>query len=184
MVGVASKTTPIIILKNMNDNFETRKFVGANANDVTIVHKEAVLETINQNIVDKDIALDLIIQLEKDAADYITQGKITGVPYIGRVEFKVGSIAIRNHAEELAEAKKHLDQEQFLAFKKDIAVEAIEHAKYESFFRYRASMGIKRNRRTYANLVQDKGEAYAKIKMFTRIVISEDVRYSKDYDRR
>lgn len=180
MVGVASKTTPIIILKNMDDNFETRKFVGPGANDVTIVHKEAILKTINQNIVDKDIALDLIIQLEKDAADYITQGKITGVPYIGRVEFKVGSIALKEHADELAEAKKHLDQEQFLAFKKDIAYEANEHAKYESFFRYRASMGIKRNKRTYANIVQDRGEHYAKIKMFARIVISDDIRYNKE----
>ena len=155
----------------MNDNFETRKFVGKNPNDVTIVHKEEILKTINTNIIDKDLALDFIVQLEKDAADYITKGEITGVPYIGKVEFRVGSMAIRAHADELEEAKRHLDKEQYIAFKKDIAIEAIEHAKYESFFNYRASMGVKRNKRTYEYLVLNKGEAYAKIKLFARIKI-------------
>lgn len=64
----------------MSSDKNTRKF--PRGYDVTIVRKEDVLEAIDDNIIDKEIALDLIKQLELDASNFIKEGRWTSLPLL------------------------------------------------------------------------------------------------------
>lgn len=69
----------------MSSDKDTRKF--PRGYDVTIVRKEDVLEAIDDNIIDKEVALDLIKQLELDASNFIKEGRWTSLPFIGTIRY-------------------------------------------------------------------------------------------------
>ena len=76
----------------MSSDKNTRKF--PRGYDVTIVRKEDVLEAIDDNIIDKEIALDLIKQLELDASNFIKEGRWTSLPFIGTIRYNENKKAI------------------------------------------------------------------------------------------
>ena len=45
----------------MNDELEVRKFPAMGGYDVTIVNKNDILKTIDDNIIDKEIAYEIIL---------------------------------------------------------------------------------------------------------------------------
>ena len=63
---------------------DTYKFPGGGY-DVTVFKKQDVLDCIDKNILDKDVALAFIEQLEVDAANFLKEGRWTGIPFIGNI---------------------------------------------------------------------------------------------------
>ena len=53
--------------------------------DVTICRKKDILECIDENIIDKDVALAIVEHCEYTAADYIKEGVWAGIPFIGNI---------------------------------------------------------------------------------------------------
>ena len=53
--------------------------------EVTVFKKQDILDCIDNNILDKEIALTLIEQLEIDAANFLKEGRWTGIPFIGNI---------------------------------------------------------------------------------------------------
>ena len=47
--------------------------------------KQDILDCIDNNILDKEIALTLIEQLEIDAANFLKEGRWTGIHFIGNI---------------------------------------------------------------------------------------------------
>ena len=92
------------------DGTEIRKF--PNGYDVRVVRKQDILDCIDENIIDKEIALELITQCEIDACQYINEGKWTGLPYIGSVRLNDGGKILRENKELLNEAKEKLDDDK------------------------------------------------------------------------
>ena len=54
---------------------DTYKFPGGN--DVKVLRKEDIINTINCNIVDKEVALAIVKQCEIDAANFLRKGRWT-----------------------------------------------------------------------------------------------------------
>lgn len=53
--------------------------------DVTIVKKQDILDCIDENIIDKEVALSIVEHCEKTAAEFISSGRWTGIPFIGNI---------------------------------------------------------------------------------------------------
>lgn len=142
------------IFKFPNDGFE-----------VNIVRKKDIINTIYENITDNQIALAIITKLEKDAAEFINNGKWTSLPYIGNVRIpdETKLLNSEEYKELKAEAKEKLDSKQYLLFRKELAKEVASIAKDNRYTMYLASKLIKLNRKLYRKLIREKGIAYVKV---------------------
>ena len=105
------------------DGTEIRKF--PNGYDVRVVRKQDILDCIDENIIDKEIALELITQCEIDACQYINEGKWTGLPYIGSVRLNDGGKILRENKELLNEGF-----EEWKCFQQSINGDEVDLNKY------------------------------------------------------
>lgn len=148
------------------DGTEVRKFPNGGY-DVRVVRKQEVLDCIDNNIIDKDIALDLINQIEIDACQYVNEGKWASIPYIGNIRLNEGGNALRENKELLADAKAKLSEEKYILFRKQLVVTRKIKAKEARYFNYMVSIYANLNRKLYNALVESNGETFAKVLMFS-----------------
>ena len=64
----------------MNDELEVRKFPAMGGYDVTIVNKDDILKTIDDNIIDKEIAYEIIRELELSYQRYVSASEAANIP--------------------------------------------------------------------------------------------------------
>lgn len=63
---------------------ETFKF--PNGYDVPVYRKQDILKAIDDNIIDKEIALSIVEQCETDAIDFLNKGVWAGIPFMGNIK--------------------------------------------------------------------------------------------------
>ncbi len=148
--------------------------------EVTVLRKQDILDCINDNIIDKEIALAIIEQCEIDAATCLSQGRWTGLPYIANVRVPAHIQEFHKKVnEELASiAKEELEGKQYVMFRKELAAESAKHAKQERLYRYLVSIAVTANKKLYRKLCDDKGEYYARIFLYAcKSITSTDNEY-------
>jgi hypothetical protein len=145
---------------------DTYKFPGGT--DVKIVRKEDIIETINCNIVDKEIALAIVKQCEVDAANFLRKGRWTGIPFIGSI--KVPDVVKMSNTPEQKElikaAVETTTNEQFVMFRRELAHNNEKRAKATRYYNYVLSMAVAKNRNLFKKLCKEKGVGYARIHFF------------------
>lgn len=147
---------------------DTYKFPGGGY-DVTVFKKQDVLDCIDKNILDKEIALAFIEQLEIDAANFLKEGRWTGIPFIGNIRIPK-RLQLEETSEQQAlikEAKETLDTNKYILFRTQLGKENSKHVKQERYYRYITSIAISHNRKLYKKLCEEKGEYYARIYMYS-----------------
>ena len=146
---------------------DTYKFPGGGY-DVTVFKKQDVLDCIDKNILDKDVALAFIEQLEVDAANFLKEGRWTGIPFIGNIRIpKLRQLEESPEQQALiAEAKENLDADKYILFRTQLGKENSKHIKQERYYRYITSIAISHNRRLYKKLCKEKGEYFARIYLY------------------
>ena len=146
---------------------DTYEFPGGGY-DVTVFKKQDVLDCIDKNILDKDVALAFIEQLEVDAANFLKEGRWTGIPFIGNIRIpKLRQLEESPEQQALiAEAKKNLDADKYILFRTQLGKENSKHIKQERYYRYITSIAISHNRRLYKKLCEEKGEYFARIYLY------------------
>ena len=143
---------------------DTFKF--PNGNDVTVVRKQDVLDCIDANIIDKEIALEIVTMCELDANNFIREGRWTGIPFMGNIR-KSKYIQLQEEQKELvAEAKENLSPERYVLFRKNLAIDNGKRAKAEKYYRYIVSQIVTKNRALFNSLCDEKGEPYARFILF------------------
>jgi len=145
---------------------DTYKFPGGN--DVKIVRKEDIVETIKCNIVDKEVALAIVRQCELDAADNLRKGRWTGIPFFGsiRVPEVVRLTNTKEQQDAIKAAFETVSTDQFVIFRKQLAKDNKKRAKATKYYNYVLSMAVSRNRDLFRKLCKEKGEGYARIHFF------------------
>lgn len=137
--------------------------------DVTVFKKQDILDCIDKNIVDKEVMLSIIEHCEKDAAHFISKGKWTGIPFIGNI--KPSRLKLLEQSEEqktlMEEAKEELTSEQYLLFRTQLAKDNSRRIKQERYYRYVTSIAVNKNKLVYRKLMKRKGDAYARIFLYT-----------------
>lgn len=139
-----------------------------NGYEVVVLNKHDILQCIDDNVLDKDIALAVVEQCELDAAEFISQGRWTGLPYIGNVCIpKTRQLSRSEEQVELVEqAKEVLDKDKYILFRKSLNTDNIKKAKYERYYNYITSIAVNKNRSLFKKLCATKGELYAKFYIY------------------
>lgn len=144
---------------------ETFKFPRG-GKDVTIVRKQDIINCIEENIIDKDIALALIEQLEIDINHNLSERKWTGIPFIGSLKLN-GRLEVTNALNDIKdEAKVQFEKETYVLFKKNLATDLVKRDKYERFSKYITSMAANKYKNKYKRMCRVKGTAYTNFYMF------------------
>lgn len=136
--------------------------------EVTVRKKEDILKTIDDNIVDKDVAMAVINQLEVDAANFIQEGRWTGIPFIGNIRIPKARQIIESDETQalIKEAKETLDAHKYILFRTQLGKETSKKVKQERYYKYITSIAVSHNRKLYERLCRERGEYYARIYMF------------------
>lgn len=135
--------------------------------DVVVVEKEDILKTIDDNIIDKEIALELISNLEVKAEAFIKDKKWTAIPYLGNIRMPKGlSDEVQESYKDAREyAYATMNKKSYIAFVREIALNNAERIKYNGFFNQVLAMAVRKDKNKFARLCRSKGENWASCKM-------------------
>ena len=168
---------------------ETCKFPGGF--DVKVVRKQDIVNCINSNIIDKEVALAIVQQCELDAANFLSQGRWTGIPFMGNLRVsKVAQLQKSKEQQELIQiAKDTVSKEEYVLFRRNLAYDNEKRVKAQKYYNYVLSMAVSRNRTLFKKLCKEKGVSYARIHFFlsksicavnNEYVLVEDAESSND----
>lgn len=145
---------------------ETYKFPGGY--DVVVFKKQDIINCIDENIIDKEVALAIVEQCELDAANFLREGRWTGIPFIGNIRVPKHRLMEDNADQQaiLQEAKECLDANKYVLFRKQLGEENVKHIRQERYYKYVTSIAVGRNRKLYKKLCDEKGEYYARIFLY------------------
>lgn len=149
----------------MERELETRKFPNGGF-DVTVLRKSDVLRCIDDNVIDKDIAMIVVTQCELDAIASIRKGKIASIPHIGTIRYSEASKIIHENAELLDEAANSMDKERYLLFRRQVIRDGFDSLKQEKYFNYCVAKVVTKNRGLYFRLAHEQGETQTRLQFF------------------
>lgn len=136
-----------------------------NGYDVTVLRKQDIIDCIDDNIIDKDVAFVIIEQLEKDALDFLKDGVWTGIPFIGNI--RRNQVKQRETSEKqqalINDVKESVSEEEYLLFRRNLRTDNVKAIKATRYFNYIASRMANHNRKQFKMLCNKKGERFAKI---------------------
>ena len=141
--------------------------------EVNIVRKKEILDCIEKNITDKDVALAVVTQCEVDAASFLKDGKWSSIPFIGnlRINKRLQYEKAEEQRKMIEEAKANLGKEEYYLFRKQLGKENTNRARNERYYNYVVSMAANRNRKLYKELCTVKGEQIARLVMYANSTI-------------
>lgn len=145
----------------MTDSY---KFPGGD--NVKVVRKQDIVNCINTNIIDKEVALAVVQQCEIDAIGFLRQGRWTGIPFMGSIRASKVS-QLEKQQKDLIEAARHTATvEQYVLFRRNLAYDNSRRVKAQKYYNYVLSMAVSRNRPLFKKLCKEKGVGYARIHFF------------------
>lgn len=146
---------------------DTLKF--PNGYDVTVVRKQDIIDCLDANVIDKDVVLAVISQCEIDAANFIQEGRWTGIPFIGSIKLPKRILKLRSQEikDLIDEAKNTMDREKYMVFRQNLETDIKIEEKQERFYRYIVSHFVNNNRKFYNKLVKQHGEKRAQFICWT-----------------
>lgn len=169
---------------------DTCKFPGGS--EVKVVRKQDIIDCINCNIVDKDVALAIVQQCELDAANFLRNGRWAGIPFLGSIRpSPISKLEKSPEQRQLIDDAFHTaTTEQFVLFRRDLAHDNERRVKAQRYYNYVLSMAVSRNRKLFVRLVKEHGEPYARLRMFlSRSIVAvsnefEYIDYAEDSNNR
>lgn len=140
-----------------------------NGYDVKVLRKQDVLDCIDDNIIDKEVALELVKRCEIDAANFLKEGRWASIPFIGNIRIpKTKQLMMSEQYKEIDEAAKAtLDRDKYVLFRRDLASEIGRIAKQERFYKYAVSKMVSKNAKLFRQLCISCGDAFARYYMFS-----------------
>ena len=147
---------------------ESRKFP-PEGYQVTVLRKQDVLKCIDENIIDKEIALEIVRRCEIDATNFLKEGRWAGIPFLGNIRIpKIVETFISEDTQKLmAEAKENLDSNKYLLFRQQFAKDAVKREADERYYKYELSKFIGKNLRLFRKLAAIHGDKLARVICFS-----------------
>ena len=145
---------------------DTYKFPGGK--DVKVVRKEDIINTINTNIVDTEVALAIVRQCEVDAVNFMKKGRLTGIPFMGTIKVPdtVRMSQTKEQKDLILAAMETNTNEQFVMFRRNLAYDNKVKIKARKYYNYVLSLSVAKNRNQFKKMCKERGEAYARIHFF------------------
>ena len=145
---------------------DTYKFPGGK--DVKIVRKEDIINTINTNIVDTEVALAIVKQCEIDSVNFMKKGRLTGIPFMGTIKVPdtIKMSQTKEQKDLILAAMENTTNEQFVMFRRNLAYDNKVKIKARKYYNYVLSLSVAKNRTQFKKMCKERGEAYARIHFF------------------
>ena len=145
---------------------DTYKFPGGK--DVKVVRKEDIINTINTNIVDTEVALAIVRQCEVDAVNFMKKGRLTGIPFMGTIKVPdtIRMSQTKEQKDLILAAMETNTNEQFVMFRRNLAYDNKIKIKARKYYNYVLSLSVAKNRNQFKKMCKERGEAYARIHFF------------------
>ena len=145
---------------------DTYKFPGGK--DVKIVRKEDIINTINTNIVDTEVALAIVKQCEIDAVNFMKKGRLTGIPFMGTIKVPdtIRMSQTKEQKDLILAAMETNTNEQFVMFRRNLVYDNKIKIKARKYYNYVLSLSVAKNRNQFKKMCKERGEAYARIHFF------------------
>lgn len=145
---------------------DTYKFPGGK--DVKVVRKEDIINTINTNIVDTEVALAIVRQCEIDVVNFMKKGRLTGIPFMGTIKVPdtVRMSQTKEQKDLILAAMETTTNEQFVMFRRNLAYDNKIKIKARKYYNYVLSLSVAKNRNQFKKMCKERGEAYARIHFF------------------
>lgn len=164
----------------MTDSY---KFPGGNS--VAVVRKQDIVDCINSNIVDKEVALAIIQQCETDAATFLRQGRWVGIPFLGSIRAnQIKKLENTKEQRELKEAAyATATKEQYIIFRKTLAHNNEKRLKAQRYYNYILASAVAKNKDLFKRMCKEKGESYTRIHFFLNhsiVAVSNELDYELD----
>lgn len=147
---------------------ESRKFP-PDGYQVTVLRKQDVLKCIDDNILDKQIALDIVRRCEIDATNFLKEGRWAGIPFLGNIRIpKIVQTFMSEETQKLmAEAKETLDENKYLLFRRQFATDTVKRQDRERYYKYELSKFIGKNLAFFRKASAKTGDRLARVLCFT-----------------
>ena len=147
---------------------ETFKFPGSGY-DVHVVRKQDVLDCIEDNIIDKEIALEVVKRCEIDAISFLKEGRWAGIPFIGniRIPKTIAMLNSKPQQDLIKEAASKYTKEEYVLFRRELCANNEKIVRFERTFNYTVSVLMNRHPNYYAKLRANKGLRAAKIMLYS-----------------
>lgn len=155
-------------MKDLEKLAESRKFPMGFT--IRVVRKEDILATIDKNILDKDVALEIVSHCELSAANYFKNGYWASVPYLGNFRLDPKKVLRKQAIENMdAAARRMLDpnntqeKARYVLFRKQIAEDAREQVEFSRYYNYIITLGANKHVHIYNRLVRKRGKHFARL---------------------
>lgn len=140
-----------------------------NGYEVTVLRKQDVLDCIEENIIDKEIALDIVRRCEIDATNFLKEGRWAGIPFIGniRIPKQVQRFMSEDMQKTMRDARENLDKDKYLLFRKQVVDDTFKQIKEDRYYKYEVSKFVGKNLHIFKYLTAKRGDAMARFICFT-----------------
>lgn len=137
--------------------------------DVKILRKEDVIASINANIIDKEVALEIVKRCEIDAANYLKEGRWASIPFIGNIRIpKAKAIGESEEIKNiLQDARENLERDKYLLFRKSVYTDISKKLSIERYFCYQVSRFVGKHPKLFKKLAKKHGDNYARFLCYT-----------------
>lgn len=135
-----------------------------NGKPISVVRKEDIINCIEDNIIDKDIALDIIAQIELSAADTLLRGRECQIPSLGKFRYKLktyNELHNKEHKEVCAAAKEVLSHSEYVMFRRQKSIEDFIKEKREKYNKWLITTNSRKYNDVYMSLCKRKGITFA-----------------------
>ena len=156
---------------NMTD---TLKF--PNGYDVVVCRRDDIMECIDENIIDKELVLEVINNCELNASKFISEGRWTGIPFLGNIKVPdTQKILLQEDTKEIIDyAKESLSKEKYILFRQELHNDIRETTKEKRFANWKLSLFLSKNKSFYKLMqLRYKSESIAKFVCYTCIELNE-----------
>jgi len=135
---------------------------------ITVVRKEDILKTIDDNIIDKELAVEIVEQLETDAAKVLVHNKWVGIPYCCTLRYsdvKAPFYFRPGYAEMIKEARRTLTKKEYIVFRKQTTDYEARRREHERYLRYIIAVNARKHVDAYHTWCLRRGVSIANIHM-------------------
>lgn len=156
-----------------------------NGFDVTVVDKHDILQTINDNILDKEVLSDILSNLETDMCQFLREGRWTGVPFLGNIRVPKYLQVIRSEeAQELIEeARVNLNPDKYRVFRRNFGRYVATQINNDRFYNYTISINVNRYKNFYKHIKRFYGRYNVRFYIYSAsnldYVLSGEVSYEQ-----
>lgn len=139
---------------------------------IVIKRKEDIIQTIQKDILDGEILDDIISSLERSIAHGIAARQWVSLPYIGNISLNKGYISALNNRSKFDTAKKVMNKNQYLVFRKQIIKEEKLRIVREKNIEWFIRRAKEKHKKLHKELTKRYGESYANMYCYFKNLVS------------